>query len=392
MEPVPPLLPATPLLRLCPRPLDANGNEAAEGLFRYAASTVKTLLKEETAAYDKLKLSVYDGVICGVNTVAELTRKRHPHASEYLCAKLMPCLLLELLMKGKPLFIYGLTCESSGFALLPPRRITALLSDNVQGMEKIAAALQKSAVSRRSPFPLGLKRRTDALKLKISVSLMRSAADDLRFVSRFNEETFFRGFSDTQLFSSPLLDLSEKSVRSGFTSLYAMTFFGLTDRDVFTVDGVFGFTDIGVRSKDDKRQKAAEELSSRIMGNDLADLADMADKMGARLLELDLPPVNVDDPMTLAQNCTLYAGFARIGKAYSSALSGLEIALAPDDPGSSCKPAKRRARLMAQYDCALQLCQGILTLLTVRKPRISALKGYKQAQELERQLESEVRK
>ena len=385
METVPRQLPANPLLLHCPHPLNDYGHESQNGLFRYAADTVKALLKEDFAAYEKLKLSVYDGILSGMHTITELTRKKYPHAHEQLCARLMPCVFLERLTGGKPLFIYRITDGG----LTPPRQITAELTGDTQGFEKLSAALQRSASSRRSPFPFGLKRRERELSLKISVSLMRSAADDLRFISRFNEETFFRGLSE-QSFSSPILDISEKSVRNGFTALYAMTFFGLTERDVFTVDGVFGFTDIGVRSKDDKRQRAASELSSRIMQGDIGGLADMADKMGARLLELPLPPVDADRPALLAQNCTLYAGLAQVGKAYLTALSPMETALVPDSIGASYKAAKQRAELMAQYDNALQLCQGILTLLTARKPRLSSLEGYETAKLLQQQLESEV--
>lgn len=379
-------IPANPLLLHCSHPLNDYGHESKNGLFSYAHDTVKALLKEDIAAYDKLKLSVYDGVLAGRYTVAELTRKKYPHAHEQLCAKLMPCVFLDLLTSGKPLFIYQITDEG----LTLPVQIIAELSGNTEGCERLSAALQKASRP-HSPFPLGLKRRTEELRLKISVSFMRSAADDLRFISRYNEETFFRGLSENA-FASSLIDLSDKSVRTGFTILYAMTFFGLTDRDVFTVDGVFGFTDVGVhvRSKDDIRQKAAAELSEKLKRGDITELADTADKMGAGLLELPLPAVNVDDPVSLAKSCTLYAGLAQMGKAYLTALSPLEIALVPDVPGASCKAAKDRARLMSGYDHALQLCQGILTLLTAKKPQLSSLNGYKQAQQLGQRLDSEA--
>ena len=370
-------IPASELLLYCGQPLSSDGSESREGLFHYAGSTVKALLKEETAVYEKLKLSVFDGVLAGRHTINVLTRKKYPHAPEQLCAKLMPCVLLDLLVRGKSLFIYKISTDSC--VLPPPLQITAELSGNIQGMEKLAYALKKSS-SRRSPFPFGLKRRTEELRLKVSVSLMRSAFDDLRFISRYNEETFFRGIS--QQFS-PLVDLSDKSVRNGFAALYAMTFFGLSAADLFTVDSVFGFTDIGVRSKDDMRPKAAAELFSRIRQKDIADLAEMADQMGARLLELPLPDLDVDDPAVLARNCTLYAGMAQVGKAYAEALLPLETALAPQGLLPSHKAAKQRAELMSQYDHALTLCQGILTLLTMKKPQLSSLKGYSQTQQLQ---------
>lgn len=379
-------LPANPLLLRCGQPLDENGSESAEGLFRCAADSVKVLLKEERDIYEKLKLSVYDSIISGISTVAELTRKKYPHADRQLCAKLMPCVLLDLLVRGKPLFIYKITEEESTYALSSPQRITAVLSGDTQGLEKLAAALQRSASSNRSPFPLGLKQRTDSLRLKMSVSLMRSAADDLQFISRYNEETFFRGISEKS-FSSSVLDLSEKSVRNGFTFLYAMTFYGLAEIDLFTVSGVFGFTRLGVRSKDDMRPQAASELSSRLKWSDIAELSEIADKMGARLLRLPLPQVNVGDPLSLAKNCTLYAGYSQLGKAYLTALSPLEISLVPDDPGPSYKAAKQRAILFSRYDGALMLCQSILTLPSEKKPQLSSLKGYKQAQQLGQELE-----
>ena len=366
-------LPANPLLLHCTHPLDSSGSETAEGLFRYAADAVKALLKEELAVYEKLKLSVYDSVISGTRTVSRLTRKKYPHAAEPLCAKLMSCVLLDLLTRGKPLFIYGIT--DNGAVQL--RQITAELSGNTEGLEKQAVMLQKSAVH-RSPSAFGLKRRTEELNLKVSVSLMRSAADDLRFISRYNEETFFRGLPPGS-FASPFLDLSEKSVRNGFAALYAMTFFGLTESDLFTVSGVFGFTDAGVRSKDDLRLRAAKELAGMIGRGDLHSMAEMADKMGARLLMLPLPEINADDPASLAQGCTLYAGCARLGKAYIAALAPLEIAIVPDDIGSSHKAAKQRALLLSRYDSVLALCQEILTLTTTKKCQICSLKGYGQS-------------
>ena len=385
MEPPVRHIPASDLLPHCSTPLNDYGHESKNGLFQYAAFAAKALLKEEMTAYDKLKMSVYDGIITGMTTVACLTRKKYPHAHEQLCARLMPCVLLDLLTKGKPLFIYPITYEG----LNPPQQITAALSGNTEGLEKLASALQKTP--RRSPFPFGLKRRTEDLRLKVSVSLMRSAADDLRFISRYNEETFFRGLSE-QDFVSPLLDLSDKQALTGFTVLYAMTFFGLTDSDVFTVDGVFGFTDIGVRSKDDTRLSAAKELSAKLRENDPRRLGELADKMGAKLLELPLPAVDPDDPVALAHGCTMYAGFAQLGKAYLTALSPLETALAPDALGQRCQAAKTRARLMSRYDGALQLCQEILTLPTAKKPQLSSLKGYNQALQLRQEIESEAGK
>ena len=383
MDNAPRRIPASDLLPLCSKPLNDYGHESKNGLFQYAAFAAKALLKEDMTAYDKLKLSVYDGIITGMTTVACLTRKKYPHAHEQLCAKLMPCVLLDLLTKGKPLFIYRITHQG----LTPPQQITAELSGNTEGLEKLASALQKPP--RRSPFPLGLKRRTEDLRLKVSVSLMRSAADDLRFISRYNEETFFRG-STEQDFVSQLLDLSDKQVLTGFTVLYAMTFFGLSDKDVFTVDGVFGFTDTGVRSKDDARLSAAKELSEKLRENDPRRLGELADKMGAKLLELSLPTVDPDDPFVLAHGCTMYAGCAQLGKAYLTALSPLETALAPDSLGQRCQAAKTRARLMSRYDGALQLCQEILTLPTAKKPQLSSLNGYSQALQLRQEIESEA--
>lgn len=383
MEPPIRQLPASDLLPYCSTPLNDYGHESKNGLFQYAAAAVKALLKEETAAYDKLKLSVYDSILTGMTTVARLTRKKYPHAHEQLCARLMPCVLLDLLTKGKPLFIYPITRKG----LEPPRQITAELSGSAEGLEKLAAALKKTP--RRSPFPLGLKRRTEELRLKVSVSLMRSAADDLRFISRYNEEIFFRGLSE-QDFACRFLDLSDKQVLTGFTVLYAMTFFGLSDSDVFTVDGVFGFTDTGVRSKDDTRLSAAKELSERLKENDPRPLGQLADKMGAKLLELALPSVDPDDPVSLAHGCTMYAGFAQLGRAYLTALPPLEIALVPDSPGEHCQPAKTRAGLMSRYDSALQLCQEILTLPTAKKPLLSSLQGYNQALQLRQEVEKEA--
>ena len=385
MKPVTRRLPADPLLPHCSQPLNDYGHESKNGLFHYAATAAKALLKEEAPAYGKLKLSVYDGILSGRHTVAELTCKKYPHAPEQLRDKLMPCLFLHLLTKGKPLFIYPITDGS----VTRPQQLTCELSGSAEGLEKLAAALQKSASREHAPFPLGLKRRTEDLRLKVSVSLMRSAADDLRFISRYNEETFFRGLSE-QDFASPLLDLSDKQALTGFTVLYAMTFFGLSDSDVFTVDGVFGFTDTGVRSKDDTRLSAAKELSEKLKENDPRRLGQLADKMGAKLLELALPPVDPDDPVALAHGCTMYAGFAQLGKAYLTALPPLEIALVPDSPGEHCQPAKTRASLMSRYDSALQLCQEILTLPTVKKPLLSSLKGYNQALQFRQEIEKEA--
>ena len=377
-------LPANPLLLRCANPLDIRGGESSDGLFRYAANTAKALLKEDVGVYKKLKLSVYEGILSGSRTVSQLTRKAYPNATEPLCTKLMPCVFLDLLIRGKPLFIYNIDPDS--FALSPPRQITAELTGDTKGFEKAAAALRRSSRP-RFLFPFGLKQHAEELSLKVSVSLMRSAADDLRFISRFNEENFFRGVSEKS-FASPHLDLSEKPVKLGFISLYAMTFFGLDSSDLFAVSGVFGFTDKGVRSKDDNRRSASAELSAKLRQGKLSELAELADKMGERLLELSLPPVDPDDPVSLARSCTLYAGLAQLGKAYLTALSPLEIALVPDSPGASYTAAKERARLMSRYDHVLMLCQEILTLLTAQKPQLSALKGYRQAKQLQQQLES----
>lgn len=375
-------IPASDLLLHCGQPLTADGRESRDGIFHYANSTVNALLKEEAYLYKKLKLSIFDGVLAGRHTIAALTRKKYPNAAEQLCA----CVLLDLLTRGKPLFIYKIMDD---YALSPPIQITAELFGNTQGMEKLVLMLKKSS-SRHSPSLFGSKRHTNELRLKVSVSLMRSAFDNLRFISRFNEETFFRGISDKD-FSYALIDLSDKSVRSGFTMLYAVTFFGLSADDLFNVDSVFGFTNIGVRSKDDMRPKAAAELLGRIRQDDIDGIAEMADEMSARLLELPLPDLDVNDPITLAKNCTLYAGLSQMGKAYIAALSPVETVLITDTSESFYRAAKQRAELLSQYDRALALCQGILTLLTMKKPQLSSLKAYSQALQLQQQIEKEIR-
>lgn len=336
------------------------------------------MLSKYTAAYNKLKLSIFDAVFSGGRSISELTRSKYPGSSGEQLKMLESCVFLELICAGKALYLYPLS-DASEYRLPPPVKIGAELVGDTEGIEKIAKKIKKAANKKfMLPFSYNaaLKRQGE-VKLKISMGIMRIKNNELAFVKRFNEEKFFRGIN-LEAASEKIRKFCDRHLLLDLSALYAMTFYGLSFRDIYTVDEVFGAFDRDIRSKDDIKGEAAVRMLRDIDRLTDEELAGTLVKMGKALMELPVPEANPDDAITMAENYTAYCALSGIGDAYLRAAeenSRIWLVLKRDFP-SEYEAAAKRAKLLSDYKAAIKLCEEIPLLCETGAKSCSAAAGY----------------
>lgn len=383
------LLTADKLLKYCGNPL--QNAEEREKILAFCHSAARNMLSKYISVYDKLKLSIFEGIFSGGRSVSEITRDKYPDSSGEQAKKLMSCVFLELICGGRTLFLFPLSEEPYG--LMPPVRIGAELNGSTEGIEKIAKNIKKAASKKHFLpfFSLEQKaavKRQGSVQIKIAVGIMKSKANELAFVNRFNEEKFFRGISFGAV-SGRISEFCERPLMLYLSALYAMTFSGLSFRDIYTVDEVFGAFDRDIRSKDDAKGEATRCLLNDIDRLSDEEMADTLLKMGGKVLELPLPAADPDNAVTMAENYISYCALSGIGDAYLRASEGnSQIWLVLErDFSPRYKEIRRRAELLSKYKAAQKLCEEIPLLCEAGGKDMMAAAGYKAA----RKLQSEVK-
>lgn len=232
-----------------------------------------------------------------------------------------------------------------------------------------------------SPFFWGKKRRLE--EIAAAKKILTASQKDLAFVTRFNDEYFFKEL-DLSPFYNNRLDFSEKTVLTAFTALYAMTFKGLSFEDIYRIDEVFAFSEAGIRSKDDARRQAAEELAELLIHNDIDKLSQAVQKMGERLWGIGLPPVDEKKPVFNAKNYENYVAAAALGKAYIVAKkNNLELTEAMrKNMGEDFEKTEKRAKLLCDYKYAADYCLEIQTLGERGCADYTAAYSYKEVKKL----------
>ena len=362
-----------PLLEYCKNPLECENQRE---LFSCCQNAAKSLLKEETAQYNALKISVFEGIFFCGKSVAELTAKKYPscRSDRRQAEQLNCCLFTDLLIEGKPLFFFPIVFDK-GYKLLSPHIIRAE-ADNTAAespvLSKKLKKLNKIAQSGRT-YPIFLhmaEARRPYMEIKTASAIIDIALKDLAFVTRFNAETFFK-VTDISVFG-----------RSAFTALYAIAFCGLTFEDIYRVDQVFSFSDTGIRSKDMQKRQASEALLKQLKENSFT--ASSLQKMAEALMSLKLPPLNVTNPIFMAENYVNYWGTAAMGAAFLKPAANNKELLGQDDLFAE---AAKKAEIMADYRYAVSLCQEIPTVGKGSRFRIKAAPSFKAAEKLQQTAE-----
>lgn len=371
-------LPSDSLLKYCADPLDRDDSEQ---IFAYSSFAAKKLLQKHTKAYDKLKISVFEGIFSGSRSISELARKKYRGCSSGQLQKLTCCLFLEKLTEGKPLFFFPVTQDENGSCRLSkPERLRVRLDKETEGLEHVSARLERSAESKRS-YPLLTmlaERQRGKLLLQIGGAVMQTSLKELAFVSRFNEETFFKNMSMSE-FDCGRLGIEEKSHLSAFAALYAMTFFSLSFRDIYTVDEVFSFSEGGIRSKDAAKAEAARQLKEELKRLSDNDLALTLKKMGDRLLTIPLPEADARNFVVLAENYVYYIAAANIGEVFLKAAEAMWKRKAHE-------PVER-AEMLCEYRYAKELCEEIYSMANEGVGDISKAHSFKKAEALQKKIE-----
>lgn len=375
-------LPSDDLLKYCGSPLN---REDSERIFSYASFAVKKMFRKLGKPYDKLKLSVFEGIFSGISSISEITSKKYSDHSREQQKKLMSCVTLDEICKGKPVFFYSISEENGRYRLLPPVRLSVQLEGDVAGFEKTAAKIKKSSESKRS-YPLLtalLMKKRDDLLFKIGAAVMKTSVKELAFVTRFNEETFFKNVP-MKPFENGRLNISDKETSGAFAALYAMTFYDLSFRDIYTVDEVFGFSETGIRSKDTAKREATMRLSDELEKADDNTIAAVLKKMGETLLKIPLPEIDTKNFVTSAENYVYYNAVSNMGTAYIKA-----AAYGSGNDGDIFARALKRAVLLEDHKFAALLCEETAALAEKGKHGISRSRSRKKAAEVRKRAEKE---
>ncbi len=385
-------LPANPYLKLCGNALE---NSRFGDIADYAKYAVKTLLSKESAAYNSLRLNIFEGIFFLGKSISELTRKKYSSCTPEQIELLMYCEFLDKLCKGKSLFIYPVDTKHD-YMLLSPQKITAELDGNADDLESVKRRLKSAAGEKffdKFLYGLALKRQGE-LEIKIGGSIMKEALKNQAFVTRFNEETYFRGVDLTQL-AEERLGISDRESILSFVILYSVSFFGLNYNDIYTVEEVFGFSDNGIRSRDSVKTNSAYALRNDLQRCNDRQLGSMLEQMGQTLFRIPLPKLSADSAAASACGYLLYCAAAQTGKTLLKIMdSGREPARCyRDDFGYSYDQTRARAELLSEYGKAAALCDDIGSLTAVKGALVTHSPRYVQTEELEkrvRELENAV--
>ena len=386
-------LPSDDLLKYCGSPLD---REESEQIFSYASFAVKKMFRKLGKPYDKLKLSVFEGIFSGINSISEITLKKYSGCSQAQQKMLMSCVTLDEICRGRPVFFYPISEENGKYRLLQPVKLDVRLEGNIDGLEKTADKIRRSSESKISgsllTLPLAKKRKS--VLIKTGAAVMKTSVNELAFVTRFNEETFFKNVP-MEPFEKGSLNISEKDLLGAFAALYAMTFYGLSFRDIYTVDEVFGFSDVGIRSKDTAKREAAMGLSEEIKRNDKEQIISTLRKMGETLLKVPLPEIDVKNFVTLAENYVFYNAASDMGRSFikaaeleSESMASCLGNLVKADDGFAA--ALKRAALLEDYKFAARLCEEMASLAENGQSTVSKARNRKKAAEVQKRAEKEI--
>lgn len=372
-------LTADKLLISCGAPLKDSADR--DKLLTFSYSAAMKMLSKYTSVCNKLKLSVFDFIFSGGRSVSEITKSKYPGCSGEQLQKLKCCVFLEHICSGGTFFIFPVS-DTSGYRLMPLERIGAELSGSTEGIEKIAKKIKKAA-AKKYILPFSYKaalKRQGEVRLKAALGIMRIKTNELAFVNRFNEEKFFRGIN-LDAASEKIRDFCDKPLLLDLSALYAITFYGLSFRDIYTVDEVFGIFDRDIRSKDDIKGEAAVQLLRDIDRSSEEEMTDTLMKMGKALLSLSAPEADPRDAAALADNYIAYYALAGIGEAYLRATEGnpqIQL-IAQRDFSEEYREIIDRAKLLSEYAAAKALCEEIPSLCETGTKNISAASGYKAA-------------
>jgi len=174
-----------------------------------------------------------------------------------------------------------------------------------------------------------LNRRLLAVNAVIIRKVFSEAKRNAEFVARFNAELFFKNvyYNDIRLTADELfrfygtdpyykkINLSADRDKQPFIAMYAIAFCECSAEDVFTVDGIF--SPQPQRRIDNAKKKASNEVFGLIFRGDKAEINEVLEGIGAALINIAPPPVDLADPGLLARNYTLYAALAEIGRVFA---------------------------------------------------------------------------
>lgn len=351
-----------PILQYCGKPLECENQGQ---LFSCCQNVANALLKDEIKQYSPLKISIYEGIFCCGKSVRRLTQKKYPDitSDKAKLEQLSSCLFTHLFLQGKSLFVFPLS-QNDGCTLLPLKKISGVPDEKIAEIPPnslLYKRLKKLEKAANSPFPFSplltrygylTNKNRPEMEMKVASAIMDTASKDLAFVTHFNTETFFKD-TDISVFGRSVLCLTDPSHITAFAALYAIALYDLTFEDIYKVDGVFGFTDEGIRSKDLKKRQAAEELTALLEKK--APLTAQLDKMAAAVINLPLPPLEVKNPIKTAENYVSYYGAAAIGTAFLKAVINNDRL----PPVSLYDKAAKKSQILSDYQSALLLCREI---------------------------------
>lgn len=378
-----------------------------ESMEKYADEQCMLLFgKDELEQLATLKIDILSTLFAGKKSVRALYEKIYPDTFNRITYdKYAKRFIISQLLSGEELYLCRLQKDGEFFSLGNPERIICrYIPDNSLEQQKIAKKLEKLSKKNKPKFLLnavqrGIEAETKAAKLSIISGYMKEAANDRRFVARFNEEKFYSGINvdgsvmnvhevefvfKNKMFNR-YINIAEKPVRMALSGLYCLAFHGLTLEEIYTVGKIFTL-DIDRREEKLKKQSGTEFLTL-LYRQDLDNIAQAFAKMLEALMSLKLPVVDLSDINILRQNYTVYAAVANMGAAVIKStknMNEIEIALS-GIMGKRFETAMVTAHRLMMFNKVVTACDSMAnadekTCALVGKNRsLSVLEGYDEA-------------
>lgn len=376
------------LLNSCGRSLNNLNSEEKERIVGFAYSAAREMLGRYGTAYSKLRLSVFDGIFLGKRSVSELTREKYPGCTGKQLERLGSCVFLDLICRGETPLLFPFS-DKGGFKVLDPIRIGAELKGDIGEIEEIAKKIKKASSGKRfSPFSgfkerAALKRKGE-LQLKIASGIMRIKSNEAAFIKKFNEEKFLRGI-DLGRVSERVSEFCGTEMLIHLAELYAMAFCGMSFKDLYTVDEVFGIGERDIRSKEVVRGEAAADLVDHIDRLSDEGAAAMLIDMGKVLPNVSLPQCEPDNAAITADCYPDYCSVFGLGGAYLRACEGNPKVwfFLERDYKKEYEVIIGRAKLLQKYGVMKKLCEEIPAICESGGKSISVAAAYPSAKKLQ---------
>jgi len=190
-------------------------------------------------------------------------------------------------------------------------------------------ALPKKPPRALKKLHAALSRRVLAVNNAVIRKIMAEAKKNAEFVERFNSELFFKHvyYNDLRLTRDELfkfyetepyykkINISANRDKIPFIAGFAMAYYGCTLDDIFTIGGIFSMQPD--RHSDNAKKQAGKAVFNLIFRDDKREINEVLEKIGAAIIGVEPPKVELKRAELMAKNYTVYFALSEIGRVFS---------------------------------------------------------------------------